>query len=188
MDIRVKKLDFKQTLYYFLKDKMKYEQANCHINTYITFYDCNYKVVDLRETNFYLVTGLMIFKHEQKKYSVVHSWIEDCGKIIDVTSLTNSQLYFLEEPKEDEIDEIRSLLDDNVEYVAYSRIGNKKFTSKCREISSMCFGSINRINKEIEKYLQKIVTDVSDDSLFVNKISEMLHCEFKKDGFFVKID
>lgn len=188
MEIRVKKIDFKESLYYFLKDRKKYEQSNCHINTYNTFYDCNYKVVNLRESNFYYVTGLMIFKYEQKKYCVIHSWIEDCGKIIDVTSLTNSQLYYLAEPSEDQVEEIRKFLAENVEYVSYFKIGNKKFTNKCREIYSKCFGSVDRFNKEIEKYLQKIVIDVSDDSLFIEKVSEMLQCEFKKEGFMVRVD
>lgn len=188
MEIRVKKIDFKQSLYYFLKDKKKYEQSNCHINTYNTFFDCNNKVVTLRESNFYYVTGLMIFEHKQKKYCVIHSWVEDCGKIIDITSLTNSQLYYLEEPSEDEIEEIRELLENCVEYVVYFKIGNKSFTNKCREIYSGCFGSNDRFNKEIEKYLQKIVTDVSDDSLFIDKVSEMFQCEFKKEGFMVRVD
>lgn len=187
MEIRNKKIDFKETLHYFLKDKDSYNRSDCHINTYNVFYENNHKVIDVRQSNFYFVTGIVIFSDGQNKYCVVHSWVEDCGKVIDVTSLANSILYQLNNPSDEQIEEIKNILEQNVEYVGYSRINNKKLTNDWRKIQRKCFNNIDKTFSEIEKYLQDIVKRVSDDIEFINEVKEIFKCEFKEDNFAIEI-
>lgn len=112
-----KQICFEKFLYYFKNDKSVYNPADCHINTYLKFYDQNYEEVERREDDFKYVTGLMVCYHDNNKYCFVHSWIEDNGMIIDTTILANSQFKILNNFSIARVNEIKDILEK--EYVIF---------------------------------------------------------------------
>ena len=96
-------------------------------------------------------------------------------------------MYQLNNPSDEQIEEIKNILEQNVEYVGYSRINNKKLTNDWRKIQRKCFNNIDKTFSEIEKYLQDIVKRVSDDIEFINEVKEIFKCEFKEDNFAIEI-
>ena len=53
-------INFDKSLTYYLKDKEQYLPCECHINTYLKFYDYNYPEVEKRMDSFKYVTGLLL--------------------------------------------------------------------------------------------------------------------------------
>lgn len=182
-----KKISFNKSYYYFDKDKEIYHSSDCHTNTYIKFYDKNYKEVERREKDFKYVTGLMTYDDGINKYCVVHSWVEDNGQIIDTTSLSNSILNSLENPSEDDIDEIKCLLNDKISYIPYFSLSNQRFTAKCQEIYIKNGLNLKKSLKEIEELLISIVQSVENDTKFLTCVKNEFGYKYKNKGFKIEV-
>ena len=186
MGIEFKKIDFENTLSFFLRGRGKYETRNCHMNTYSTFYDVSYNEVLRDEKSFSYSTGLMLYDGD-KKYCVIHSWVEYKGKVVDLTSFANSQLKFVAKPTMYLINSIRKLLKEKVQYVAHSNISNKDLNSTLQKIAQKCQNDMLKIKFEIENYLNSIVDDVKNDETFLKTITEKYGYELKEDSFQIEI-
>ena len=182
-----KRICFEKTFYYFNKDKDIYKPCDCHTNTYISFYERNYLEVEKREEDFKYVTGLLTYDNGKNKYCVTHSWIEDNGEIIDTTSLANSQLKILNNLPEEEINQIKNLLERNIGYIPYLSLNNKQFTLKCREIYSKCGYNQEKAIENIEKYLISIAQSIEKDRRYLEKVKSKFDYEYKADGFQMEI-
>jgi hypothetical protein len=182
-----KKICFEKSLYYFKKNKNTYAPCDCHNNTYLHFYDCNYEEVEKRENDFTYITGLMIYNNGDNKYCVVHSWVEDNEMIIDTTSLANSQLKSLSVFPKDYVKKIEELLNNKISYIPYFSLSHKQFNVKCQEFFIKSAYNEQEYIKAIERYLVSITQSIEKDKGFMLKIETTLGCEFKKDGFHMEI-
>jgi len=188
MNIIFKKMNFDKSLQYFLKDKNYYKKNDCHMNSYSMFYDRNYEEVEHRKSNFSYVTGLIMFKKGEKKYCVVHSWVEDRGMVIDTTSLANSKLACCTCPSEKLISESKKIINDYISYVPYFVISNADLTIKTQELYIGSNFIHEKFAKGIETYLQSICDSVANDSIFLCSIREKYGYEFKQNNFIIGIN
>ena len=181
-------MNFDKTLLYFLKDKNYYKQNDCHMNSYSKFFEKNFKEVEHRESDFSYITGLIIFTKGEKKYCVVHSWVEDRGMVIDTTSLANSQLAFSSYPTSKLILESKKLINDYISYVPYFVISNVDLTKKIQELFIESNYIKEKTARAIEAYLKSICDCVANDSGFLCSIREKYGYEFKQEDFMIGIN
>ncbi len=182
-----KRINFEKTLKYFMKNRDSYEPFDCHMNTYDRFYDKNYDEVDSRSKDFSFVTGLMTLSKGDLKVCVVHSWVEDRGMVIDVTSLANSKLKFVVNYSDEDVDEIKASLEERVNYIPYKTISNNKLTQICQELYYKSGMNQKLFLDNLTKYLNDIVDAVKQDNDFLDRVKEKYDFDFQPDGFAVEV-
>lgn len=184
--IKLCSIDFDKTLKYFVKDKFEYQQNECHSNTYSRFYSCNCEEVDLRSNDFSFHTGLICY--EDTKKCVIHSWVEDKNNIIDVTSISNSQIAFNKNITSNMIEDIRKILCDKIRYIEYYSISNVELTRLIRLFfMENNFNEKKAIN-ELENHIMSIVKKIELDNEFLNKIKKEYGYDLMHDDYIVFIE
>ncbi|MFA7435402.1 MAG: hypothetical protein WC006_03435 [Bacilli bacterium] len=155
------------------------------MNAYSRFFDKNYEEVERRESHFSYVTGLMLFTDGDQKYCIVHSWVEDRGLVIDVTTFANSKLAFVSCPSEKMIYESKKIINEHISYVPYFVISNVNLTKKTQELFIKSKYNERIFLKAIEDYLKSICDSVANDSRFLYSIREKHGYEFKQGDFII---
>ena len=179
MEIINKKIDFDKSLDYYLKDKNEYRKLECHLNAYDCFYKSNEKIINIRESNFYYVTGVIICESNGKKYAIVHSWVEENKKIIDVTFFANSLIHQEVSPTSEIISELRDISEEII-YIPNFRIANRKLTNDFKTLAKRVSYNPDLTTALLEKYLNDIVIKVANDIEFKERVKELYDCEFEE--------
>ena len=184
--INLKKINFQKSYEYFYKNPDVYKPSDCHTKSYVKFYDVKYDEVDSRSDDFYFVTGLMTFDDGIKKFCVVHSWVEDNGKVVDTTSLANSQLSNGDFNKKNVL-EVQKILEDKISYIKYFSISNNDLTKKSQELLISNEYNKEKTFKAIEEYLIAIAQSVENDKEFIQKVKSEYGFELKSGNFQLEI-
>ena len=181
MMLLVKKMDFEKSLNYYLKDKNTYEAKECHKNTYSTFYSNNEMLIRKRPKDFTYVTGLMTYDKDGIKVCVVHSWVEYCGLVIDVTPFANCNCPI--NIDDDSKEELENKCNEIIGYIQYSVMSNKKLDEKAKEMGMKAFMNKSYFDELTSNFLIELAEAVEKDSDFLSRVKDKYGYEFKKDGF-----
>ena len=145
---RISNIDFDLSLAFFLKDKNKYQPANCHMNVYERFYDLNHETIDSNDDRWFFVTGLLLIESNNKKICYVHSWLEFDDKVIDVTAFANSDLRVFDTIPNELIQRFREIM-SGYKYVAHSKLKSSRITLDFNQIALQNIMSMENARKGI---------------------------------------
>lgn len=172
----VKKINFDKSLAYYLKDKERYLPRECHLNTYLYFYDCNLANIQKRTDSYRYVTGLMLISDEEKKIMLIHSWIEKNNEVIDVTSMANSFSGFPSIP-DSVIEDAKRKFSEKIRYMPISSMSDIQFSKENNKLIAEARFDEKASNKKFEEFLQSIVFEVSKNQA-IKKQQEEFGYEF----------
>lgn len=156
-----KRINYDESIKYYLKDYLKYECKECHVNTFQKFFDSNIEEVENNEKAFKYVIGLLINDSTDDAVCYIHSWIEKNNMIIDVTPFANVFISSSTQLVGDEYEEfIRQVKASR--YMPIKSVSNINLNIEFNKLLR-CGGDLQNPGKTMEKLIRQWIEEVESD-------------------------
>ncbi len=166
----IKKIDFDESLKFYLKDFSEYERKECHVNTFQKFFDSNIEEVERNAKAYKYSIGLLLNELDDKKICYIHSWVEKDGRVIDVTPFANVFITDKTPLNGSEFEEFKRSV-SNAKYLSLKTVSNDTLNKKLQDTFYSSLGTITP-GKAMEKLVSTWIDEVQHDKRIQNQIDE----------------
>ena len=166
----IKRINYDESLKFYLKDFNEYERKECHTNTFQKFFDCNIEEVESNSKLYKYSIGLLLNNLGEKKICYIHSWVEKDGSVIDVTPFANVFITDKTPLVGSEYEEFKNSV-NNAKYLAVKTVSNDMLNKKLQETFYSARGTLTP-GKAMEKLVSTWIDEVQQDKRIQNQTQE----------------
>lgn len=156
-----KRINYNESLKYYLKDYLEYERKECHVNTFQKFFNNNYEEVENNEKAFKYVIGLLINNSADNTVCYIHSWIEKNNSVIDVTPFANVYISSSEQLVGDEYEEFARQVNES-RYMPLKTVSNANLNKEFNNLLRSG-GDLQNPGKTMEKLIRQWIEEAEKD-------------------------
>ena len=158
-----KRINYNESIKYYLKDYLKYKRKECHVNTFQKFFDYNIEEIENNEKAFKYVIGLLINDSTGNAVCYIHSWIEKNNSVVDVTPFANMYISSPEQLVENEYKEFVRQVNES-RYMPLKTVSNANLN---KELNNLLRSGddLQKPGKTMEKLIRQWIEEAEKDHI-----------------------